>query len=286
VRQHGDESAPGAPLAARSARRGGIPLYYQIMRDLKEQIVSGRLCPGDQLPSEAELTRHFGVSRVVIRRALLILHEQGLIVKIKGKGTFVAPSAAEDATLWVNGSLEDLIHIGPDTTIRVVEFRMVKVTPDLTEVFAEKEGADIFYLKRVRSVGGQPLAVMVNHVPYVIGARISLDELTKTPLIVLIEQRANVSVEWASQVFQAVAADEEMATLLGVDSLTPLLKLTLTVYSTEGQVVDLASVYYRSDRYNHHGYLTRNRAGGSLFWDSWESNGETAPHVPTVVRAG
>jgi DNA-binding GntR family transcriptional regulator len=255
------------------------------MRDLKEQIVSGRLCPGDRLPSEAELTRRFGVSRVVIRRALLILHEQGLIVRIKGKGTFVSRTVAEDATLWVSGSLEDLIHIGPETTIRVVEFRMAKLAADLAEIFGEKEGADVFYVKRVRSVGGRPLAVLVNRVPYSVGARIPLDELTRTPLIVLIEKRAEVQVEWASQVFQAVAADDEMADLLEVDTLTPLLKLTLTVYSTEGRVVDLASAYYRSDRYNHHGYLTRNRAEGASFWDAWESNGDPCPVVPAAIRS-
>ncbi len=285
MKQDNDETGPGGVPPMRRPRRGGIPLYYQIMRDLKEQIVSGRLCPGDRLPSEAELTRRFAVSRVVIRRALLILHEQGLIVRIKGKGTFVSRAAVEDAPLWVSGSLEDLIHIGPDTTIRVVEFRMVKVTSDLAEILGEKEGADVFYVKRVRSVGGRPLAVMVNHVPHAIGARISLDELTKTPLIVLIEERGGVQIEWASQVLQAVAADDEMADLLEVDTLTPLLKLTLTAYSTEGSVVDLARVYYRSDRYTHHGYLTRNRAAGASFWDAWESNGDACPTAPAAIRS-
>ena len=127
--QRRDRHGPGAskvtvamPRPARS-RKGGIPLYYQIMRDLKEQILSGKLGPGDRLPSEAEQTRRFGVSRVVIRQALRILEEQGLIVRVKGKGTFVSEKVAEDAAPRISGSLEDLIHIGADITIRVVEFR-------------------------------------------------------------------------------------------------------------------------------------------------------------------
>ena len=58
-----------------------------------------------------------------------------------------------------------------------------------------------------------------------------------------------------------------MAGLLDVDLLTPLLKLTLTAYSMDGSVVDLAEVFYRSDRYKHHGFLTRNRGKGSSFWN-------------------
>jgi GntR family transcriptional regulator len=271
-------------LGARPSRRGGIPLYYQIMRDLKEQIVSGKLAPGDQMPSEAEHTRRFGVSRVVIRQALGMLQEEGLVVRVKGKGTFVSDAVAEDATPRVSGSLEDLIHIGSDTRIEVVEFRLVKATPDLAEVFSIKDGADLFHVQRLRLVDSRPLAVMVNHLPYDIGATIPLSDLTREPLIVLIEKRAGVRIEWASEVFQAVAADEEMARLLGVDILTPLLKLTLTVYSTDGSVADLAHVFYRSDRYFHHGFLTRNRKEGP-FWSAWDSNGSTPRASQAATRA-
>jgi GntR family transcriptional regulator len=274
-----------AGVRVRPTRRGGIPLYYQVMRDLKEQIVSGRLGPGEKLPSEAEHTRRFGVSRVVIRQALRILEEQGLIVRVKGKGTFVSDAVAEDAAPRISGSLEDLIHMGPDTTIKVVEFRLVKATPDLAEVFGVKEGDDLFHVQRVRMVGSSPLAVLVNHVPYAIGASIPLSDLTREPLIVLIEKRAGVLIEWASEVFQAVAADEELARLLEVDILTPLLKLTLTAYSKNGGVVDLAHVFYRSDRYYHHGFLTRNRKDGSPFWSAWDSNGNAPRTSAAATRA-
>jgi GntR family transcriptional regulator len=266
------------------SRRGGIPLYYQIMRDLKEQILSGRLAPGDRMPSESEYTRRFGVSRVVIRQALSILEDQELLIRVKGKGTFVSDSVAEDATPRVSGSLEDLIHISSDTRIEVVEFRLVKATPDLAEVFSIGEGDELFHVQRIRQVGSSPLAVMVNHLPYAIGAMIPVSALTEEPLIVLIERRAGVRIEWASEVFQAVAADEEMAQLLDVDILTPLLKLTLTAYSTDGSVADLAHVFYRSDRYFHHGFLTRNRKDGP-FWSAWDSSGSAPRTSQAATRA-
>ncbi len=262
--REGQELSAGQGLRTRS----GIPFYYQIMRDLKEQIIAGKLAPGHQLPSEAELTKRFAVSRVVVRQALQILDDQGLIRRVKGKGSFVSEKLADDATPHISGSLEDLIHIGPDTRIRVVEFRLVKPTPDLAETFAVDEDSDLFYVQRVRLVGDRPLAVLTNHIPYEVGACLSLSELEHEPLILLIEKRAGLQIDWASQVFEAVAADDEMARLLEVDLLTPLLKLTLTVYTSDARVVDLAEVYYRSDRYKHRGFLARSRERGGTFWDA------------------
>jgi hypothetical protein len=80
-----------------------------------------------------------------------------------------------------------------------------------------------------------------------------------------------------------VAADEDMARLLEVDLLTPLLKLTLTAYSADARVVDLAEVVYRSDRYKHRGFLTRNRAGGGTFWSA--HSGDVAVSTTPAKRA-
>ena len=86
--------APSSVLPnARSKPRGAIPLYYQVMRELKERITSGALRPGDRLPSELDMTTQYGVSRVVIRRALRILEQEQLIVRKKGCGTFVREKA-------------------------------------------------------------------------------------------------------------------------------------------------------------------------------------------------
>jgi GntR family transcriptional regulator len=263
---NGSRRAQRTDGTLRAAKKSGIPLYYQVMRDLKEQIVSGKLRAGQQLPSEAQLTRRFHVSRVVVRQALQILDEQGLIIRVKGKGTYVSEKVAEDATPRISGSLEDLVRMGPEVTIKVVEFRLVKAFGNLAETFACGEDTDLFHVQRIRLVDDKPLALLVNHVPYDVGASISLSDLSREPLILLIETRAGRPIEWASEVFEAVAADEAIAGLLEVDLLTPLLKLTLTAYSTDGSVVDLAEVFYRSDRYKHHGFLTRNRDGSS-FWN-------------------
>lgn len=71
-------------------RHSFVPLYYQLQEVLKEHIESGAWQPGEALPSEPELAREFGISRVVVRQALAILEDDRQIYRVRGRGTFVA----------------------------------------------------------------------------------------------------------------------------------------------------------------------------------------------------
>ncbi|WP_405093134.1 winged helix-turn-helix domain-containing protein [Micromonospora sp. NBC_01392] len=64
--------------------------YLQVARDIREQVSSGQLKPGDKLPSFAALCEHYKVSNTVIRAAMLVLKAEGLIDGRQGKGVYVA----------------------------------------------------------------------------------------------------------------------------------------------------------------------------------------------------
>lgn len=87
---HPRGDAVAAAAAGRLDRSSFVPLYYQLQEELKEQIESGTWRPGDSLPSEPQLARQYGVSRIVVRQALAILDDDRQIVRVRGRGTFVA----------------------------------------------------------------------------------------------------------------------------------------------------------------------------------------------------
>ncbi|MFH0916774.1 MAG: GntR family transcriptional regulator [bacterium] len=261
----------------RRARTKGIPLYYQLMRSLKEDILSGRFAAEDQLPSEAELTQIFKVSRVVVRQALQILEDEGLIVRIRGKGTFVAKDAVAGESPVLSGYIEDFLRVGLSTQVKVLHFGLVKASPDIASVFAVDESTDLFYVKRLRMVEGRAFSVIENHLPYSVGILIPLARIEDEPLMQLIETHAGIPIDWASQVFQAVSADSDLAHLLDIDLMAPVLKMTLSAHTAENQVVNHAHVYYRSDRYNHHGFLRRRRTSDYLGWTPVEPIHPTGP---------
>ncbi len=67
-----------------------IPLHYQLQRLIRQQIESGTLRPGDQLPTEQELCREYQMSRTPVRQALAVLAQEGVIYRRAGVGTFVS----------------------------------------------------------------------------------------------------------------------------------------------------------------------------------------------------
>src|SRR5690625_2585753 len=69
-----------------------VPLYFQVMEKLIEEI-NTRYEDHDKLPSERELCKKYGVSRITVRQALQQLVQEGYIYKEHGKGTFVAPKS-------------------------------------------------------------------------------------------------------------------------------------------------------------------------------------------------
>ena len=71
------------------ASQHGKSAYEQVAADLRAQIMDGELQAGDLIPSEAKLMTYYGVSRIVVRMAVDLLQNEGLVVKQQGRGTFV-----------------------------------------------------------------------------------------------------------------------------------------------------------------------------------------------------
>lgn len=66
----------------------GKPKYFTLMEELKEKIISGRIQPGEKLPSENQFTIQYSLSRHTVRKALSLLEQEGYIEACHGKGTF------------------------------------------------------------------------------------------------------------------------------------------------------------------------------------------------------
>jgi GntR family transcriptional regulator len=237
-------------------RKRGVPLHYQLVRSLKDDILCGRFRQDEKLPSESQLMDMFQVSRLVVRQALSTLREEELVVSHRGKGTFVTNGTSRPARVF-SGYIEDLAREGVVTNTKVLCFDMVKASPELARVFQVQEGADFFHVKRMLQAEGQPFNVVESYLPYEVGALIPPGRLEYETHFRLVEEYCGISIAWASEVVEAVAADAELAPLLDIAPSAPTLKTTITVHSTDGRVVLLVTVHYRADRHKRYGYLRR-----------------------------
>ncbi len=129
-----DAGAPkGIPMqmykAVRTAR-----LYEQIVQQIEQSIVEGKLNPGDQLPTERELAQQFGVSRTAVREAVKTLTEKGLVESFSGRGTFVTAPRSQSS----RKSLDSFFEIGDlEDPGYLVELRGV-IEPEVTILAATR----------------------------------------------------------------------------------------------------------------------------------------------------
>lgn len=67
-----------------------MPVYRQLAGILRDQIRRGELVPDRPIPAESRLMQIYEVGRDTVRKAIALLREEGLVVPVQGRGTFVA----------------------------------------------------------------------------------------------------------------------------------------------------------------------------------------------------
>ena len=141
----------------RSARSARKTLTEAVQEEIRQAILSGTYSPGSQLPTEAELGQMLGASRTVVREALRILEEDGLISRRHGIGTFVRKHAILN-NLNVNYGITEMIQLAglePGTK----HLAVFNETAD-DEIAAQSNvppGTPTVTIERVRTADGKPV---------------------------------------------------------------------------------------------------------------------------------
>lgn len=116
------------------ANNKSIPLYKQIAIHLREQIMSGKLRPGDRVPSEKEIASYFNVSQITSKQALSLMSDENLVIRLKGKGTFVAGRNGTDILQSIHSGFNGIVGIiFPSITMPIESMLFFQVQSRLHE---------------------------------------------------------------------------------------------------------------------------------------------------------
>jgi GntR family transcriptional regulator len=240
-----------------------IPLYYQLENVLREKITSGVFQGGEQLPTEIELIEEYGVSRITVRQALQSLAEDGLIDRKQGRGTYIAERKSRKrkftGIIHLTGSLDELIEMGMETPVKVLDMNRVEADVHEAELLEIKVGTPIYRLKRLRMHEGKPFGLIVNYLPEEIGAKLTMEELSSGALLHTMETKLGYELDNARQEIHAELADPYVAKLLDIRVGTALLSIERTVYTEENRPVEYVHTLYRSDIYGYSVKLVREK---------------------------
>src|SRR5437016_6285439 len=144
-----------APLDKKSF----TPMYYQIQSQLLQMIQSGRLRPGDALPSEDELSRACAVSRMTARHALQALENQGFASRHKGQGSFVSQPRVEKDIMHLAGFTAEMRALGLQPSSRILSAETVPASAEIASRLHIKISAPVFSLRRLRCADNLPVAI-------------------------------------------------------------------------------------------------------------------------------
>lgn len=138
---------------------GPMPLYHQLKLALREEIERGVYKPGDRLPSELELIRQYGISRITVRQALNELEAEGLIVRRHGKGTYVAERRIEQELVRLTDFIEDMQQARLNPSSRVLAFVHEPASLAVARALNLKEGTEVVRVERLRLADERPMAL-------------------------------------------------------------------------------------------------------------------------------
>lgn len=153
-----------------------IPLYAQLVGIIKRNISTGTLAVGDLLPSEAELCRWMNISRNTVRQAIGELEDEGLVVRKRGRGTFVADPATNRRGVRYSFTTE-VSSLGKVPSSTLIDFDVIVPSQAVCEKMELREGTPVYCFTRVRNVDGEPLILETSYYPEYIYPHLTRDML-------------------------------------------------------------------------------------------------------------
>lgn len=229
-------------------KNGAPPMYMQVAEIIGDEVKS-RSGGAFALPSEAELSREFGVSRVTVRQALKHLESRGVIYSEHGRGYFKTASRMRGVSGFHSFTAE-VRKLGGEPGSKILAYVDSQRLPAAFRtrlVDADDPDEKFILLRRVRTIDGNPVAVEDAYLParlYPTATRVMFEgaslyeEMTATWGIV---------PTWTDALFEPTTATAEEAELLKVEEGSPILAVWRVTVTDTDQAIEYVRSVYRGD---------------------------------------
>jgi GntR family transcriptional regulator len=225
--------------------QGNLPLYQQLQRALRQAIENRTLAPDDALPAERDLAAEFGVSRITVRKALVGLVAEGLLVRRQGSGNFVSARVEKNFAMLTSFS-EDMRARGRTPRSVWLKRAAGTVTPEEALALRLSPGTPVYRFNRIRYADEAPMAI--EYATIVASALPSL-EAVDTSLYEALEIVGHRPVR-ALQRLRAVLLTGDQAQLLKAKPGEAGLLVERLGSLPDGRAIEFSQSYYRGDTYD------------------------------------
>ncbi|MEO1637501.1 MAG: GntR family transcriptional regulator, partial [Cyanobacteria bacterium J06631_9] len=234
-----------------------VPLHVSISEKLRQQISSGDYSPGEKLPSEHQLMKTFGVSRITVRQAVANLVSQGLVRSHQGKGVFVTPQVKTAYSLSSPLTFleQDVASKGIKLTFDNLSFRKVGppkgVRAALQLAARSEQSTDkppmVYLQKKLLRMDGAVGAIDISYILLELGQKFG-PRLKKEMTFPILET-SGVPIETIQATIECTHADYDMSEHLEVSLGYPLIVYRYTAYTQNQLPVVHGETISRADRF-------------------------------------
>lgn len=226
-----------------------VPYYMQIVDQVRELIKKNKLKQGQTFCSEGEIARALRISKMPVRQAFQKLKSEGLLLVAKGKRPVVGSGRAPWNFQQLRGFSEEMRRRGLIPSARLLSMSLEDPDPEVAQALKLTPGERVYRARRLRSVNGEPVAIVTSYLPARIFAGIDKQDLEKQSLYSIFEHSYKRRLQWAEEVIGAVSAGSEEAEVLQTSAGSPLLFIRETTYDSQNVAIEYSLSLLRGDRH-------------------------------------
>lgn len=227
------------------------PLYLQIGTVLKDKILKREYEYGEKIPSESELEKQYGVSRITARQAIQELEKEGMVERARGKGTIVVyKKRIEEYLTKIRSFTEEMEERDIQPGTKYAHISIVKASKSLAQLFQTNVDSPVYCLERVRTGGGTPIVFFQSY--FAISRNLPLDDQIYYGSLYNILEEKGCKPERIIEKFDCIMPDEETCSHLDIQANQPILRRIRTSFDEKDQVVEYTIGLYRADQYSYH----------------------------------
>ena len=226
------------------------PLYLKVKRHILDNIGSGKWATSTRVPSENDIVKTFGVSRMTANRALRELRDEGVLVRIAGVGSFVADRHAQAHPLEIRSIADEIRERGHSHRAEIESLERIRAVAELAEDFGIAPRSELFCSVIVHFENERPVQLEERYVsPKLAPDYLKIDFNHTTPHDYLTKV---APLQEAQHLLRAVMPDERTRKLLTMKRDEPCLLMIRRTW-TAGQIASVARLYYPGSRYEMSG---------------------------------
>jgi DNA-binding GntR family transcriptional regulator len=208
-------------------KKGRTPLYYQLEKSLREKMLGGKFSSDVPIPTEEELCREYGVSRTVVRQALKVLEDSGLIIREQGRGTFMTDKRQRPFYYEATGSFESDFRFREDFRIRFISRSIERADDEIASDLRVEQGEKIYCFKGVQALTKDMSRVQYFKwfMPIDIGKDVYETARKETSFFPPLIEALPEPVGQADQIIFSTSATPEISKAIGLTKGDPILVL-------------------------------------------------------------